>query len=71
MLQFIKKKDMLLNESITRFFPWKNYIPTLVLFILKHEPCKKNCVVNLIFTPPVCCCCIVNLFKDFVEKYAI
>ena len=46
-----------------------NYIPTLVFFILKHEP--KNCVVYPFFTHPVYCCCIVNLFRECVEEYAI
>ena len=48
-----------------------NCIPTLVFFILKHEPWKKNCVVNPFFTHPVCCCCIVYLLRECAEEYAL
>ena len=62
---FISKKDLIfiLKVSMKRFLR-DNYIPTLVYFILKHEPCKKNGVVNPFFIHPACCCCIVNLLEN-------
>ena len=35
-------------KALQDFFR-NNYIDTLVFFILKHEPCKKNFVVNPFF----------------------
>ena len=50
-------------KALQDFF--RDYIDTLVFFILKHEPRKK------MFTHPVCSCCIVNLLRECVEEYKL